>query len=62
MARIIRARTPEEFYDTLRDAELSRALQAVADEMARITRPLDPMEQACAEVRQWQARKLRVVA
>ncbi len=58
-ARIIRARTPEEFYDTLRDAELSRAIQAVADEMAR----LNPTAEACAEVREWQRRKrLLVVA
>ena len=59
MPRIIRARTPEEFFDTLRDAELSRALQAAADEMAR----LKPVSEACAEVREWQRRKrLRVVA
>lgn len=59
-ARIIRARTPEEFFDTLRDAELSRAIQAVADEMKR----LSPTAQACADVRIYMAKPkhLRVVA
>lgn len=69
MPRIIRNRTPEEFYDTLRgprdrDADLARAMQAVADEMARAVAAINPTSEACTSAHAYMAKpkRLRVVA